>query len=680
MPSLLYGLVSVGCTLETVKLLSSTISRHLRKVLRIHEHGVSNQDVLQQAGIDLWDDLGRRFQTQQKAIQLDSGRSIQLRQREGTRAEHLLQQFLRVQEVGQSRLDSLLLKNIPDAVSHPCPVCGVYFGTKSGLEQHIHKKHPELEKQAQIVFDRSKHCLYGTPTCRFCRQRLTDWQSMRKHLTQGMCPTLKSAFAQGKTLDHVLAEVIGEEDKDPPPPPAAEWKQENPLLQSHHEVLTVPNHRLVHYAEFIKSCTGQCVLCRQRIAGPGHIKTHWRTGHSSAWRRTSAMAESLAGSMSSAFCSPCQFCGSQAKDSRAHSRKCPSFFQIAAARQLYQEQSSHQDYAYQQPIAQKQDKSNPQYLTYVAPIQRALQGKIISTGTLQQEDKASITSVMPVPKSRQDGTIRSFFAPSQVLTVQPSNDTPALPDGPWQCRIRLANPHNICYTNAGFLAMTYALQCAGIALGSLEATINLAGKAADKGVSLRLTQSHRFRQLLPNWVYDEVQRDTAEYVQQLLQAQPIHSALWDARKLTLAGLQLRAQGDIPIPMPIPHTARDLQDIVYHWHQAGDVHAFAHSTTCICLQLNRYIRQGHVRKLTTAIRFDRPVFFPRFTMHLQTTWDKFQVVAAIVHLGRTTQSGHYRSLLKVGAQWMYTDDSCFATSTDITAEHEANVYVLWLQSC
>ena len=184
------------------------------------------------------------------------------------------------------------------------------------------------------MFDRAQHCLYGTPTCRFCRQRLTDWQSMRKHLTQGMCPALKTTFASGQTLEQILVEVIAEEAKDPPPPPAAEWKQETPLIQSQHEVLTVPNHQLAAHAKFIKSCAGQCVLCRQRVAGPGNIKTHWRTGHPAAWKRTSAAADSLAGSMSAIFQSPCQFCGSQAKeDSKAHSRKCPSFFQIAATRQ-----------------------------------------------------------------------------------------------------------------------------------------------------------------------------------------------------------------------------------------------------------------------------------------------------------------------------------------------------------
>ncbi|CAE7938670.1 Pol, partial [Symbiodinium necroappetens] len=270
MPSLLYGLVSVGCNMETVKLLSSTISRHLRKVLRIHEKGVSNQAVLQQD------------------------------------------------------------------VLHNC-------GYVRALEPSTY-------------FSNFKEC--------------KKWVNpvWIPHFSR----TYRMLFLTRKNLDNVMAEVILEETKDPPPPPAAEWKQELP-----------PALVNVYFA-------GNALLA-QAISN---------------------------------------LTGAQAKDSKAHSRKCPSFFQIA-------------------------DKSNPQYLNYVAPIQRALQGKLI-------------------------------FASST-----------------------------------------------GITLGSLEATVTLAKKAADKGTALRL--------------------------------------------------QLRAQGDIPIPMPILRTARDLQDIIYHWHQSGQA-----------------------RKLTTAIRFDRPM--------------------------------------------------------------------------
>ena len=121
------------------------------------------------------------------------------------------------------------------------------------------------------------------------------------------------------------------------------------------------------------------------------MKTHWRTGHAKAWRSAQHAAGSLAGSMSVTFQCPCQYCGSKTKDPKAHSRMCPSFFQITALRHLKQRNFSEEDYAYVQPKAAKQDKSHPQYISYVAPIHKALQAKLTpgatitaATGTVQK--------------------------------------------------------------------------------------------------------------------------------------------------------------------------------------------------------------------------------------------------------------------------------------------------------
>ena len=95
--------------------------------------------------------------------------------------------------------------------------------------------------------------------------------------------------------------------------------------------------------------------------------------------------------------------------------------------------------------------------------------------------------------------------------------------------------------------MTYAFQQAGVGIDALHFIIKLLTKAAERGVMFKLAQSLRFRQLIPAWVYDAVQRDSAGYVQQLLQAQQLLSTIWDSRRLGLAGFQLRAQGDSPIP-------------------------------------------------------------------------------------------------------------------------------------
>ena len=205
----------------------------------------------------------------------------------------------------------------------------------------------------------------------------------------------------------------------------------------------------------------------------------------------------------------------------------------------------------------------------------------------------------------------------------------------------------------------------------LQFILKLLSKTAERGVAFKLTQSVRFRPLVPAWVYDEVQRDTAEYIQQLLQAQQLHSTIWDSRCLGLAGFQLRAQGDARIPM---------QDVIHHWNTRSDVHAMAHPSDCLCLQLNRYVRYGRHGKIMQPIRFDRPVYFPRFIEHVRLAWDQYIAIAAVIHIGRTTQGGHYRALLKVGAQWMYTDDSSYVQPVTVNAEHESNVYVIWLKRC
>ena len=54
--------------------------------------------------------------------------------------------------------------------------------------------------------------------------------------------------------------------------------------------------------------------------------------------------------------------------------------------------------------------------------------------------------------------------------------------------------------------MTYAFQQAGVGIDALHFIIKLLTKAAERGVMFKLTQSLRFRQLIPAWVYDAVQR------------------------------------------------------------------------------------------------------------------------------------------------------------------------------
>ena len=227
-----------------------------------------------------------------------------------------------VQHVVQSQSNSHILKPVIIEVTHPCPKCGQYFGSVSGLHQHIHRRHPELELQARVNFDRSKHCLYGVPICRFCNHRSSNWQALRKHLSQGMCLAIKTVIAEGRTITDLENEIAQARPSETTAPPQENWIQEEPLAVSDHAMLQIPTHELDTQAVAIRRYTNQCMLCGQRIVNSKHMKTHWRTGHPDAWKKVRAHSEALAGSLSTIVRKPCQFCGSKAKNSQAHSRQC----------------------------------------------------------------------------------------------------------------------------------------------------------------------------------------------------------------------------------------------------------------------------------------------------------------------------------------------------------------------
>ena len=183
---------------------------------------------------------------------------------------------------------------------------------------------------------------------------MSDWQSMRKHLTQGMCSSIKASIANGAMIEAIILANADKVDQlDPPEPPAEGWKLKAPLIQQQIDVLTVRTITFDNMPSSSRSTLGSVALCNQRIAQPGHIKTHWRARHRKAWEHARRAADSLAGSMSAVFTTPCQFCGSQAKDSKTHSRKCPSFFQVAAIRHLRSTNFEATQIGYTQPAAPK---------------------------------------------------------------------------------------------------------------------------------------------------------------------------------------------------------------------------------------------------------------------------------------------------------------------------------------
>ncbi|CAE7865787.1 unnamed protein product, partial [Symbiodinium necroappetens] len=152
-PSLWYALGSTGVTGEVLRGVISVVAGHLRNVLRVYQEGVTNQAVLLRA-----DMCPRSFfidQTRHKvqAILCDPLRSAALKAREMNRAVTLSVAMASTPEATST--SSSLVRVAPgDAVSLPCDVCGMYFGSREGLQMHISQQHPEINLSARLPFNK----------------------------------------------------------------------------------------------------------------------------------------------------------------------------------------------------------------------------------------------------------------------------------------------------------------------------------------------------------------------------------------------------------------------------------------------------------------------------------------------------------------------------------------------
>ena len=83
--SLTYGIVAVGATTSSCRFLLTTAALRLRKLLRVHQKGQSNEMVLMQAGLSLTQYLCQCADRQACSLKMDVQRDAVLRQLEDER-------------------------------------------------------------------------------------------------------------------------------------------------------------------------------------------------------------------------------------------------------------------------------------------------------------------------------------------------------------------------------------------------------------------------------------------------------------------------------------------------------------------------------------------------------------------------------------------------------------------
>ena len=663
--SLRYGLFATGLNQAGFNRIVTTLCIHLRKVLRIHEHGVSNQRVLQQADLDPMQFFVDSGSVLLERISSDNTRPSEIRDIEKTSAEENLSVL---QAVMVNQPHSPIIETDPAFIQGGCvcQTCGLTFASEAGLAMHVKSKHSEIHVKAGVEFNRGLHSLHGVPICRLCRRHLHDWSSMAKHVTAGTCPRLKESLAQGLSHDELLLEVMEQEKLDPPSMPVP--MQEVVDIGEYAEWMDAPIEHLLQDYSLHRRLKSGCAICKQRLVGISRVKTHWQLSHKAAWDKTSSTIRGSLRSLSSVFRSPCQFCGSRAKDTSAHAMQCPVMYQALAIRELHSVRGMADARKESTPTRARQDKANPQYMRFdvaATPLGRAFGWSCSSTplsadsGTLNK--KAGLLHRPLETTSLEVATVRPP-APTQ----HGASERALLMD------FCLVNPHSLCYVNSSILALLHIRDILGLQDFYLDSLRQEAEAAHRESGPLLITELRTLRRLAPGWHFGPSQQDAAEFSSHVLERLE-GMILWQSRIEEVEGIRITDTGAF-LFLTMPTSPSTLQELIEAWTFQHHVYGLTGEWPRIPVVLGRYAGSS---KNQARVTFDGDVTLPVFGEGRLLRQARYQVGAALIHLGERPTSGHYRPLLRAGSAWYYSDDARPCARTDLTREHACNVYLLWL---
>ena len=556
--TLYYGLVCVGVGDMVYRGIISTLAQMLRKVLRIYEHGISNQQVLLQAGIDPAHTLLTELSRRKHSIEQDELRCDAMR--EGA-LQRLGDLHAKLEQAINNIKHSLVVVEAPtEAVS--CPKCGVLFASRDALSSHYTSKHPEVHVKARITFDRLRHALFGVPVCRLCREQVFDWISLERHITEGRCIKLKNAAASGKAEAEILAEVALEEARNPPIPPDTLQILE-PFVASHPEVLSAELHELLGFEQAISTLQSRCALCNQRFKSGLRIKVHWQTIHSHEWRQVQAETQSTLQSLTPVFRRPCQDCGSEAKQgvhaATQHSDKCPAMFQAVACRLLHLRGLLTENINAARGPALKQSERPPAYQTSTqSPLAKAF-------GKSFRASWASVSGTSHTPALQTTANTARSSGPDVAgnITTTAQARLSSVSSVSAAGLVRLRNPHSLWYVNASVLAAVHVsppreITCSFRQLRKLV----LQGS----GLLMSLAAQIGFRALVRGWDLIDQQRDAAEFTLFLLQQVGYQPSECHTRGHDAGGMHIVDAGSNIIHMPLLPQDAVLPDLIQNWRK------------------------------------------------------------------------------------------------------------------
>ena len=193
---------------------------------------------------------------------------------------------------------------------------------------------------------------------------------------------------------------------------------------------------------------------------------------------------------------------------------------------------------------------------------------------------------------------------------------------------------------------------------------------------------------LVGWRQPHIQHDAAEFIQFLM---PKLGWLGDGFSW---GARLQVEGQVEEFLHSGNTSillmvtpdglccSDIQQFINQWHAQAHTHALHSTPQHIYIQLPRYRETpGGIVKHTIPIDLNsREIMLSVFTSQSNTevSWKFYDITTAIVHLGPTQNSGHYRvaALMPDHATCWYSNDNQAAEQMSvIPAEVQEQCYIL-----
>ena len=599
------GLCGTGVDSRSLRLVESTVAQHLRKVLRIHEHGVSNRAVFERAELGPRFVLERRLASQCARIENTESASVVA----GLcgRATQVLEFYRRILETDGSALTPVSI-----STGVPCPVCGVYFDSEAGVALHIQKRHAEVHQGAKTPFDRAKHCVDGIPKCVFCLAVLGDMQAMEKHIAAGGCAVIKQAIAAGEHIEDLRLRLLAARSDATSLASTSGIGRSPGTLSRGALVFLDHSPRVIvrDHAASILSWRPCCMLCGQRMVDVRRVKTHWQAVHKVEWSKYSPTARQHCNTLSKAVQRPCQFCKSNAKDSYIHAAQCPMLFQALMIHELRASSAAPASQADPRPTLPRRSEQVAKYKSFClssTPLGMAFRragssaSRLHSVASESLQPQAVLADVNTEVKgncaTKRQSQLGMFFRPTVALPGRA-----AVEGGLWSLRLRLHNPHSLCYLNAGVLSLVHFLEVAQS--GDYSALVQVCKQSQSSDRVLSLSMQLVVRSLFRGWRFTNVQRDCAELLTQAVSQRVGSWSEWEQRDQHDA---VRDVGAILLRIPTEHEI-SLQELVNQWiNDDGRKHLT--SIRPLMIQLGRSTEYG---KNHASVLFADQIYLPVLT--------------------------------------------------------------------